>query len=118
MPDKYAIRYLPIAVDDLLSISDWIAPDNPARAASFAEKFDKRISSLTTHPLLGHIPKHEKLQAFGYRVLVIESYLVFILYEDTSSKYTVLFMAHAISTTFYRIKSDCASHYQSRKVVS
>lgn len=79
MPDKYAIRYLPIAVDDLLSISDWIAPDNPARAASFAEKFDKRISSLTTHPLLGHIPKHEKLQAFGYRVLVIESYLVFYI---------------------------------------
>jgi len=25
MPDKYGIRYLPIAVDDLLSISDWIA---------------------------------------------------------------------------------------------
>jgi len=77
MSDKYAIRYLPVAVDDLLSIYDWIAKDSPARAASFTEKLDKRVSSLTTHPFLGRVPKHEKLQAFGYRVLVIESYLVF-----------------------------------------
>ena len=77
MPDKYAIRYLPIAVDDLLSIYDWIADDTPARATSFTEKLDKRINNLTIHPYLGRIPKQEKLQAFGYRVLVIESYLVF-----------------------------------------
>ena len=77
MPDKYVIRYLPVAVEDLLSISDWIASDSPARAATFTEKLDKRIGSLATHPLLGRIPKHEKLQAFGYRVLVIEAYLVF-----------------------------------------
>jgi plasmid stabilization system protein ParE len=77
MPDKYAIRYLPIAVDDLLSIYDWIADDSPARATAFTEKLDKRINNLTIHPYLGRIPKHEKLQAFGYRVLVIGSYLVF-----------------------------------------
>jgi addiction module RelE/StbE family toxin len=77
MPDKHVIRYLPIAVDDLLSIYDWIAEDSPVRATSFTEKLDKRISGLTTHPYLGRIPKHEKLQAFGYRVLVIESYLIF-----------------------------------------
>jgi plasmid stabilization system protein ParE len=77
MPDKYAIRYLPIAAEDLLSIYDWIAGDSPERAVSFTEKLDKRISSLTKHPFLGRIPKHEKLRAFGYRVLVIESYLVF-----------------------------------------
>jgi plasmid stabilization system protein ParE len=48
MPDKYAIRYLPIAVDDLLSIYDWIADDSPARATSFTEKLDKRINNLIT----------------------------------------------------------------------
>ncbi len=79
MPDKYSIRYLPVAVDDLLSIYDWIAADNPARAVSFAEKLDKRIGSLAAHPSLGRIPRNEKLRAFGYRVLVIESYLVFYL---------------------------------------
>jgi toxin ParE1/3/4 len=79
MQDKHVIRYLPIAVVDLLSIYDWIAEDSPARATSFTEKLDKRISSLATHPHLGRIPKHEKLQAFGYRVLVIESYLAFYI---------------------------------------
>ena len=77
MPDKYAIRYLPVAVDDLLSIYDWIADDSPARATSFTEKLDKRISNLSTHPYLGRLPKDDKLRAFGYRVLVIESFLVF-----------------------------------------
>jgi plasmid stabilization system protein ParE len=77
MADKYVIRYLPVAVDDLLSIYDWIADDSPARAVSFTEKLDKRINSLLTHPYLGRIPKDEKLRAFGYRVLVIESYLIF-----------------------------------------
>lgn len=77
MPDKYVIRYLPAAVDDLLAIYDWIAVDNPSAAASFTDKIDKRIGSLAIHPHLGRIPKHEKLRAFGYRVLVIESYLAF-----------------------------------------
>jgi len=81
MPGKYTVRYLPIAVDDLLAIHDWIASDSPARAASFTDKLDKRIGSLATHPFLGHVPKHEKLQTFGYRVLVIESYLVFYIVQ-------------------------------------
>jgi toxin ParE1/3/4 len=77
MPDKYTIHYLPIAADDLLSIYDWIAGDSPARAISFTDKLDKRIISLATHPSLGRSPKLEKLRNFGYRVLVVESYLVF-----------------------------------------
>ncbi len=77
MPGKYSIRYLPVAVDDLLSIYDWIAFDSPVRAAAFTEKLDKRIGGLATHPFLGRVPKDEKLADYGYRVLVIESFLVF-----------------------------------------
>jgi toxin ParE1/3/4 len=84
MPDKYAIHYLPVAVDDLLSIYDWIAADSPARAASFTDKLDKLIRNLATHPSLGRVPKHEKLRAFGYRVLVVESYLVFYVVRGYS----------------------------------
>jgi addiction module RelE/StbE family toxin len=77
MPAKYAIRYLPVAEDDLLSIHDWIARDSPAGAAAFTEKLDKRISALAANPRLGRVPKHDKLARYGYRVLVVESYLVF-----------------------------------------
>lgn len=81
MPSKYTLRYLPVAVDDLISTSifDWIASDSPAKAAAFIEKLDQRIGNLETHPFLGRIPKNDKLKGSGYRVLVIESYLVFCI---------------------------------------
>jgi len=79
MANKYVLRYLPIAVDDLVSIFDWIARDSPANAAAFIDKLDQRIGSLKTHPFLGRIPRDEQLRNSGYRVLVIESYLVFYI---------------------------------------
>jgi len=45
--------------------------------AAFIEKLDKHVGNLKTHPLLGRIPRDEKLKNSGYRVLIIESYLVF-----------------------------------------
>ena len=79
MGNKYTLRYLPVAVDDLVSIFDWIANDSPPNAAAFVEKLDQRIGNLKTHPSLGHIPHDEKLKNSGYRILVIDSYLVFYM---------------------------------------
>jgi toxin ParE1/3/4 len=79
MANEYTLRYLPVAVDDLVSIFDWIANDSPTNAAAFLEKIDQRIGNLKTHPSLGHIPREEKLRHSGYRILVIESYLVFYI---------------------------------------
>ena len=79
MANKCTLRYLPVAVDDLISIFDWIADDSPSNAATFIDKLDQRIGNLETHPLLGRIPRDDKLQSSGYRVLVIESYLVFYI---------------------------------------
>ncbi|MEX2088460.1 MAG: type II toxin-antitoxin system RelE/ParE family toxin [Bacteroidota bacterium] len=77
MPAKYSLRYLPIAEADLVEIFDFIAQDSPNRALSYLEKLDKRIGLLEQHPDLGRIPRHQKLQEYGYRVLIIESYLIF-----------------------------------------
>ena len=77
MRSKYEIRYIPIAVEDLLSIYDWIADDSPNRAAAFVEKIDKKILNLENHPQLGRMPRNEKLKLFGYRVLIIDSFLIF-----------------------------------------
>ena len=79
MGNKYTLRYLPVAVDDLVSIFDWIANDSPAKAAVFVEKLDQRIGNLETQPFLGHTPRDEKLKNSGYRILVIEPYLVFYM---------------------------------------
>jgi toxin ParE1/3/4 len=79
MGNRYTLRYLPVAVDDLVSIFDWIANDSPANAATFVERLDQHIGNLKTHPFLGHIPHDEKLKNSGYRILVIDSYLVFYI---------------------------------------
>jgi plasmid stabilization system protein ParE len=103
MPVKYRIRYLPIAQEDLISIFDYIAKDSPERALAFVEKLDKRIGSLVQQPFLGRIPRHQKLREYGYRVLVIESYLSSMLFVIKRLKSIELFTAHAISI----ILSNC-----------
>ena len=77
MASRYALRYLPVAVEDLISIFDWIAADSPASGAAFIDRLDQRIGSPKKHPFLGRVPRDEQLRNSGYRVLVIESYLVF-----------------------------------------
>ncbi|MFH1758155.1 MAG: type II toxin-antitoxin system RelE/ParE family toxin [Pseudomonadota bacterium] len=79
MANNYTLRYLPVAVDDLISIFDWNANDSPANAAVFIAKLDQLIGNLETHPFLGRIPRDDKLKTSGYRILVIESYLVFYI---------------------------------------
>ena len=79
MPGKVTLRYLPVAQDDVLSILEFIAKDSPKRAVSFIDRLDERIGQLQIRPLLGRIPRHSKLREYGYRVLVIESYLVFYI---------------------------------------
>jgi len=79
MSDRYTIRYLPDSQADLLSIYDWIAQDNPRRASAFVENLDKRVGALETMPHLGRIPRHPKLKELGYRVHILDSYLVFYI---------------------------------------
>lgn len=79
MPNKITLRYLPSAQDDLTGILEWIAHDSPNRAISFIDKLDERIGQLVSHPKLGRVPRHLKLREYGYRVLIIESYLVFYI---------------------------------------
>jgi addiction module RelE/StbE family toxin len=82
MPVKYKLRYLPSAQKDLISIFDFIAKDSHVRALTFVEKVDKRIGSLESQPFLGRIPRHPKLQEYGYRVLIVDSYLVFYIIRN------------------------------------
>jgi toxin ParE1/3/4 len=79
MPAKHTLRYLPVAQDDLIAIFDFIAQDSASRALGFVEKLDKRIGLLESNPHLGRVPRHPKLREYGYRVLIIGSYLVFYI---------------------------------------
>ncbi len=46
-------------------------------AEKFVDKLDRRIKQLEHHPYLGKTPRHDKLRNQGYRVLILDSYLIF-----------------------------------------
>ena len=79
MSQPCEIRYLSTAERDLIDIFQYIRKDNPAAAISQLEKFDKSISQLASNPLIGVIPKDERLKKLGYRMLIVDKYLVFYI---------------------------------------
>ncbi|MBU2645516.1 type II toxin-antitoxin system RelE/ParE family toxin [bacterium] len=83
MSDSYEIRYLKTAEDDLDEIFDYILSDRPTAAVTLLEKFDESISKLTLNPELGVVPKDDRLKNLGYRMLIIDKYLVFYVIKGT-----------------------------------
>ena len=77
MSKPYDIRYLSTAEMDLIDIFEYIKKDNPDAAISQLEKFDTSISQLALNPFLGAIPKDERLKRLGYRMRIVDKYLVF-----------------------------------------
>jgi toxin ParE1/3/4 len=67
----------PHSLADLISIFDYVAADNPDRATELIERLIQKITSLEEFPLLGKVPKDSQLRAKGYRVLVVDDYLIF-----------------------------------------
>ena len=74
---KFKIVYLPVAQEDLLDILDYIKKDNPAAAVQFIERIDKTIGKLSTFPYLGKVPKDDRLKVMGYRMLIIDNFIIF-----------------------------------------
>jgi addiction module RelE/StbE family toxin len=73
----FPIRYLATAENDLVEIFDYIVKDRPTAATSLLESFDKTIAKLAYNPELGVTPKDDRLKNLGYRVLIVQKYLVF-----------------------------------------
>ena len=73
----YKIRYLKTAQKDLDDIFTYVAKDNPGAAASLLENFDQTIIRLAVNPELGRVPLDDRLKMMGYRMLIIQRYLVF-----------------------------------------
>lgn len=77
------IRYLPAAQDDLLEILEYIMKDSPLAAMEFIEQIDTTVGQLGTFPRIGVVPKDPRLERLCYRMLVIQSYLVFyVIHEE------------------------------------
>ena len=80
--DKYTIRLLQAAEEDLKEIITYIALDNPTAAESTANKIEKSLSNLSHYPLIGKIPVEKELASMGYRFLIVQNYLIFYTVEE------------------------------------
>lgn len=74
---RYAVRLLSVAEQDLQDLAAFIAADNLPAAIALADRIENDLQRLARYPYLGKVPNDERLAALGYRVLVIENYLVF-----------------------------------------
>lgn len=82
---KYPISIIEAAEQDLAQIVDYIANDNPTAALKLAENIERSILQLEDFPLLGATPKNRRLTRQGYRIMIVDSYLVFYVLLDNGT---------------------------------
>lgn len=90
MTKAYKVIYYPAAMKDITSILDYISMDAPNSANNLIDKIDEAISSLSSFPNKGVRPKDFNLKSKGYRMLIIDSYIVFYLVNDESFKVEIM----------------------------
>jgi addiction module RelE/StbE family toxin len=80
---KYLISITEAAERDLADIVEYIANDSPIAALKVADEIEESILQLEEFPLSGVTPKNPRLARQGYRMLIVDNYLVFyVLLED------------------------------------
>ena len=85
MPRLYKVVYYPIAIDDVNNILNYISIDNPPAALELVNKIDNTISSLSQLPYKGVTPKDIHLKSKNYRMLIVDSYIVFYIVNEILS---------------------------------
>ena len=74
---KYTVRLLSIAEQDLVDLVSYLTTENSRAATEVLDRIEARLAALQSRPFVGRVPHNPKLTALGYRVLVIDNYLVF-----------------------------------------
>lgn len=82
MKKKCKIKYLPVAQRDLIAIVEYIKTDSPGSAIKFLDRLDKSVAKLEEFPFIGQTPRDNRLRSLNYRILVVDSYLVFYVVKS------------------------------------
>jgi len=80
--EKYDVRFLQEAMEDLEEIVLYIAQDSRQAALRMHEKIIEKASDLTTFPKRGRLVPDKRMAAAGYRMLGIKPYVVFYRIVD------------------------------------
>lgn len=74
---RCSVEYLPLAYDDLEDIFTYIVADDPKAEESLLNEIDAAILHLEEFPDMGVTPKNRRLANRGYKILVVNAYLIF-----------------------------------------
>ncbi|WP_206808578.1 type II toxin-antitoxin system RelE/ParE family toxin [Paradesulfitobacterium ferrireducens] len=74
---KLKVTILQIAREDIAEIYFYIAADNPKSALALTGKIADKIDTLAEFPFIGKIVPDNELAKQEYRMLIIESHIVF-----------------------------------------
>ena len=82
----YKIKIMQIAQDDMKAIVAHIRIDDPDAAIRMYEKIKTSIGKLANFPFMGPMPLDRKIAGQGYRMIVVDPYLVFyiLVMEDNT----------------------------------
>ncbi len=69
----------------MFGIADYISKDSASAALKMADNIEKSILQLEDFPLIGVMPKVQRLNRKGYRILVVDKYLVFYVLLDNKT---------------------------------
>ena len=81
MSDKYQVRLLPVAEEDLDEIVTYVALDDLRAASKLADRIEVHLERLSSFPRLGRIPRDSDLREAGYRYVIIGDCLAFYAVE-------------------------------------
>lgn len=79
--NKYVVRLLQIAENDLNGIITYIAAENRNAAEAITSRIEKTLHYLSVNPYLEKIPGEEDLAGAGYRFIIVQNYLIFYTIE-------------------------------------
>ncbi len=74
---KHSVFITEAAEIDLNDIFDYIANDNFPAAINLCDTIEQTILKIEDFPQMGSVPKNRRLARKGYRILIIDIYLVF-----------------------------------------
>ena len=100
--ENYKIKILQIAQDDLKTIVAHIRINDSDAAIRMYEKIKESIGKLANFPLIGPVPLDTKIAGQGYRMIVVDPYLVFYILVMDDNTVEVHRVLHGIQD-FHRM---------------
>lgn len=81
---QYKVKIMPTAQEDMTEIVDYLNTLSPEAAFRYYDLLTEKISSLSDMPERCALARDTQLRLRGYRVLIVEQYLVFfVIIGDT-----------------------------------